>query len=579
MIGYTTPSLKRPALPNYWDGLAFIIVIGFIAMLAHGERAMNVPFEVGTTQMPISLDPWMLPEYALRTSLRMGVALVASVIFSLIYAAIAAKSRMMERLLVPVLDILQSVPILSFLTITVTGFIALLPGSLVGVECASIFAIFTSQAWNITFSLYQSFRTVPLDLEEASRMFRASPWRRFWRLEVPYAMPQLVWNVMMSASGGWFFVVASEAITVSGTAVNLPGIGSYIAVAIDQRDLAAVGYALLTMLAVILTVDQLVMRPLLVWSDRFRPSDDPGEDVRESWFLNMLRRARFLNWLSDTAEEILELTARILPGQRQAVIPKMSIPLSAFAVIWLERVWNVILIALALGSLYFVHDMVNQEVDWTEIGHVFLLGLYTALRVFFWIFIASLIWVPIGIMIGLRPRLAQAIQPVVQVLAAFPANLLFPLAVILITRFDANPEFWLSPLMILGTQWYILFNVIGGMSTMPAELQYAARNFGAHGFFWWRKVALPYVLPSFVTGAVTASGGSWNASIVSEIVKWGDTTLYATGIGAYIAQASAAGDMPRVVLGSAVLCVFVTALNRLLWRRLYAWAEERVRLF
>jgi NitT/TauT family transport system permease protein len=579
MIGFTTPSLKRPALPNYWDGLAFIIVIGFIAMLAHGERAMNVPFEVGTTQLQISLDPWMLPEYALRTSLRMGVALVASVIFSLIYAAIAAKSRMMERLLVPVLDILQSVPILSFLTITVTGFIALFPGSLVGVECASIFAIFTSQAWNITFSLYQSFRTVPLDLEEASRMFRASPWRRFWRLEVPYAMPQLVWNVMMSASGGWFFVVASEAITVSGSSVNLPGIGSYIAVAIDQRDLAAVGYALLTMLAVILTVDQLVMRPLFVWSDRFRPSDDPGEDVRESWFLNMLRRARFLNWLSDTAEEILELTARILPGQRHAVIPKMSIPLSANAVIWLERAWNVILIALALGSLYFVHNMVNQEVDWKEIGHVFLLGLYTALRVFFWIFIASLIWVPIGIMIGLRPRLASAIQPVVQVLAAFPANLLFPLAVILITRFDANPEFWLSPLMILGTQWYILFNVIGGMSTMPAELQYAARNFGAHGFFWWRKVALPYVLPSFVTGAVTASGGSWNASIVSEIVKWGDTTLYATGIGAYIAQASAAGDMPRVVLGSAVLCVFVTALNRLLWRRLYAWAEERVRLF
>jgi NitT/TauT family transport system permease protein len=579
MIGFTTPSLKRPALPNYWDGLAFIIVIGFIAMLAHGERAMNVPFEVGITQLPISLDPWMLPEYALRTSLRMGVALAASVVFSLIYAAIAAKSRMMERLLVPVLDILQSVPILSFLTITVTGFIALFPGSLVGVECASIFAIFTSQAWNITFSLYQSFRTVPLDLEEAARMFRASPWRRFWRLEVPYAMPQLVWNVMMSASGGWFFVVASEAITVSGTSVNLPGIGSYIAVAIDQRDLAAVGYALLTMLAVILTVDQLVMRPLLVWSDRFRPSDDPGEDVRESWFLNMLRRARFLNWLSDTAEEILELTARILPGQRHGVIPKMSIPLSAKAVMWIERAWNVILIGLALGSLYFVHELVNQEVDWHEIGHVFLLGLYTALRVFFWIFIASLIWVPIGIMIGLRPRLASAIQPVVQVLAAFPANLLFPLAVILITRFDANPEFWLSPLMILGTQWYILFNVIGGMSTMPAELQYAARNFGAHGFFWWRKVALPYVLPSFVTGAVTASGGSWNASIVSEIVKWGDTTLYATGIGAYIAQASAAGDMPRVVLGSAVLCVFVTALNRLLWRRLYAWAEERVRLF
>jgi NitT/TauT family transport system permease protein len=578
MIGFVTPSLKRPALPNHWDGLAFILVIGFIVALAHGGTAMSVPFEVGVTPLPISLDPWNLPEYALRTSLRMGIALALSIVFSLAYAALAAKSQMMERLLVPVLDILQSVPILSFLTITVTGFVALFPGSLLGVECASIFAIFTSQAWNITFSLYQSFRTVPLDLEEASRMFRASPWRKFWRLEVPFAMPQLVWNVMMSASGGWFFVVASEAITVADTQVTLPGIGSYIAVAIDQRDLAAVGYALLAMLAVILIVDQLVMRPLLVWSDRFRPSDDPQEDVRESWFLNMLRSARFLNWLSETADELLELTSRLLPKIGAPNKGRAPRQLSLRSQQIIEITWNLFLIGLAAYCAYLVYDAVIAEVDLREIAQVFLLGLYTALRVFFWIIVASFIWVPIGVMIGLRPRLAAAIQPVVQVLASFPANLLFPLAVILITRFNANPEFWLSPLMILGTQWYILFNVIGGMSTMPAELQFAARNFGAGGFFWWRKVALPYVLPSFVTGAVTASGGSWNASIVSEIVKWGDTTLTATGIGAYIARASASSDMPRVILGSAVLCVFVTIINRLLWRRLYAWAEERVRL-
>jgi NitT/TauT family transport system permease protein len=221
---------------------------------------------------------------------------------------------------------------------------------------------------------------------------------------------------------------------------------------------------------------------------------------------------------------------------------------------------------------------VTGEVNPSEIPTVFHYGLFTALRVFFWMAIASVVWVPIGILIGLRPRLATAVQPVVQILAAFPANLLFPLAVILITRYQVSPEFWLSPLMILGTQWYILFNVIGGMSTMPAELQYAAQNFGAKGWLWWRKVALPYVLPAYVTGVVTASGGSWNASIVAEIVKWGDTTLNATGIGAYIAKASAAGDMPRVILGSAVLCVFVSLVNRLVWRRLYAWAEERVRL-
>jgi NitT/TauT family transport system permease protein len=573
-------SVRRPAAPNHWDVLAFALVIGIITMIGHAHEGMTVPFALGKTDVTISLDPRNLPEYALRTSLRMGVALAASLIFSLCYAALAAKSVLAERLLIPVLDILQSVPILSFLTITVTGFIAIFPGTLMGVECASIFAIFTSQAWNITFSLYQSFRTVPRDLEEASRLFRISPWRRFWRLEVPFAMPQLVWNLMMSASGGWFFVVASEAITVSGQQVALPGIGSYIAAAIDARDLGAVGYALLTMLTVIIAVDQLVMRPLMVWSDRFRPSDDPSEDTRESWFLTALQKAPFLNWLADAADQVLEHGSRVLTPR----VARRSFALRDFGLMTpraerlIDIAWSTLLAVAGLYCLLQVYDVVMPEVSWPEIGRVFVLGSYTAVRVFFWIGIASLIWVPIGVLIGLRPKLASAVQPIVQVLAAFPANLLFPLAVVLITRFNANPEIWLSPLMILGTQWYILFNVIGGMSTMPAELQFAAANFGARGWMWWRKVALPYVLPAYVTGAVTASGGSWNASIVSEIVKWGDTTVSASGIGAYIATASAGGDMPRVILGSAVLCVFVTVLNRVLWRRLYAWAEERVRL-
>ena len=577
---FALPSIRRPAAPNSWDALAFIVVIGWVAMAAHGEHGMSVPFVVGKTELPISLDPANLPEYALRTTLRMVIAMACSLVFSLAYAAAAAKSRMMEKLLVPVLDILQSVPILSFLTITVTGFIALFPGSLMGVECASIFAIFTSQAWNCTFSLYQSFRTVPIDLEEACRMYRASAWRKFWRLEVPFAMPQLVWNIMMSASGGWFFVVASEAITVSDTQVTLPGIGSYIAAAIDAKDLGAVGYALAAMLVVIVAVDQMVMRPLLVWSDKFKPSDDPGTTVRESWFLNMLAGARFINWLGEAVGAVTGAAGKILrPAARpDSYRTKTRQPLPPGIQRLINMAWVAFLLALAAYSLWEVKSVVTEEADLAEIKSVFLLGLFTALRVFFWIIIASFIWVPVGVMVGLRPRLAQTVQPVVQILAAFPANLLFPLAVILITRFEVDPEYWLSPLMILGTQWYILFNVIGGMSTMPAELQFAAQNFGARGSMWWRKVALPYVLPSYVTGVVTASGGSWNASIVSEIVKWGDTTLTATGVGAYIAKASAAGDMPRVVLGSAVLCVFVTLINRLLWRRLYAWAEERVRL-
>jgi NitT/TauT family transport system permease protein len=576
---FRTESLRRPALPNAWDALALILVISGLVLVAHARQGMTMPFDIGRTPLHISLDPRNLPEYALRTTMRMTIAMIVSLVFSLTYAALAAKSRMMERLLIPILDVLQSVPILSFLTITVSGFVALFPHSLLGLECASIFAVFTSQAWNMTFSLYQSFRTVPLDLEEATRMYHASAWRKFWRLEVPFAMPQLVWNIMMSAAGGWFFVVASEAITIGGNQVTLPGIGSYIASAIEARDLTAVGYALIAMLVVILLVDQLVMRPLLVWSDKFRPADDPAEELRESWFLNMLQRARFLNWLSDTAATLQESASRMLLGQNRAFRHAHFVePLPPRARRLLDRVWSAVLTALAGFCIWQVYVAVTGTVEAAEIGRVFLLGLYTAVRVFVLIALASVVWVPIGVIVGLRPKLAQAIQPVVQILAAFPANLLFPVAVVLITRFDGNPEVWLSPLMILGTQWYILFNVIGGMSTMPAELQFAAQNFGASGFLWWRKVALPYVLPAYVTGVVTASGGSWNASIVAEIVKWGDTTLVATGIGSYIATASANGDMARVVLGSAVLCVFVTLVNRLLWRRLYAWAEERVRL-
>jgi len=308
-------------------------------------------------------------------------------------------------------------------------------------------------------------------------------------------------------------------------------------------------------------------------------SDDPVEAVRESWFLTMLQRGEFLNWLSETFEAVLEIGGRL--GKARGTLPRPE-PSRQALPRWLATTfdagWSVALVALAAMSLWQLYEFVSGDIDLHEILHVLLLGFFTAARVFFWIIIASFVWVPIGVLIGLRPRLAQMVQPIVQILAAFPANLLFPMAVILITRYSADPEIWLSPLMILGTQWYILFNVIGGMSTMPAELQFAAQNFGATGFLWWRRVALPYVLPAYVTGAVTASGGSWNASIVSEIVRWGDTTLSASGIGAYIARATDAGDMPRLILGVGVLCVFVTALNRLLWRRLYGWAEERVRL-
>ena len=564
------PSRLRP---NLWDLVALPIVLGAIALIAWGGMAMSARYQIGEV-LPISLDPWQLPAYALRTVLRMVCALVASLVFSLVYAAVAAKSRQGEKILIPILDILQSVPILGFLSITVTGFIALFPGRLLGVECAAIFAIFTSQAWNMTFSVYQSLRTVPAELIEAARMYHLSPWKRFWRLEVPHAIPSLVWNMMMSVSGGWFFVVASEAITVAGQTIMLPGIGSYIATAINQRDLAAIGCAVLVMFVVILLYDQLLFRPLLAWSRKFQADPLADEDNVRPWFFVVLQRARLFDLVQAGVLEtnrIIDDTLTALARRRRPSIERRPTP-------EFDILFDIALLGLAAAAAVWLITFIRQTVDLGEIGWVFVLGLATAARVLILIGVASLIWVPIGVAIGLRPHLADRIQPVVQFLAAFPANLFFPVAVVLILRFQANPEIWLSPLMILGTQWYILFNVIVGTTALPQELQRAAQNLGVRRSLWWRRVILPAIFPAYVTGAVTAAGGSWNASIVSEVVQWGDTTLTATGIGAYIARTTAGGDGARIALGIGVLCLYVLAFNRLLWRRLYDLAAERLRL-
>jgi NitT/TauT family transport system permease protein len=571
------PSRLRP---NFWDLIALPLVLGLIALIAWGGMAMGAHYHIGEP-LAISLNPWALPEYALRTVLRMGAALVASLVFSLAYAALAAKSRAAEKILIPVLDILQSVPILGFLSITVTGFIALFPGRLLGVECAAIFAIFTSQAWNMTFSLYQSLRTVPSELIEAARMYHLSTWQRFWRLEVPHGIPALVWNMMMSVSGGWFFVVASEAITVSGQTIMLPGIGSYIATAIQERDLAAIGYAVLVMLVVIILYDQLLFRPLLAWSQKFKDTLGDDEDDVRPWFLMVMQRAQFFDLMQAGVlgvnrgiDNIFTVLGRALRARSWTGRPREAMP----GPLWIERAFDIVLLLVTLGLVIWLIKFILETVTPGEIGWTFVLGAITAVRVLVLIVVASLIWVPIGVWIGLHPHIADRAQPIVQFLAAFPANLFFPAAVVLILRFSLNPEIWLAPLMILGTQWYILFNVIGGTISLPTELRLAASNLGVRNWLWWRRVMLPAIFPAYVTGAVTAAGGSWNASIVSEVVQWGSTTLTATGLGAYIARYTAEGDAARITLGIGVLCLYVLAFNRLLWRRLYNLAAERLRL-
>jgi len=562
---------QRGLLPNFFDFVVFVIIAAAFVVLAHGAREMNEPL-TALDIAPVTLDPANLPEYALRTTLRMFGAILASLVFTFVVGTLAAKSRKAQLVIIPALDILQSVPVLGFLTFTVIFFMRLFPGSQLGAECAAIFAIFTAQAWNMAFSFYQSLRTVPSDLDEVSRHFRLSPWLRFWRLEVPFAAPGLIWNTMMSMSGGWFFVVASEAITVGDTSLKLPGIGAWLAMAIEERDIGAVGLAVAVMAAVILVYDQLLFRPIVAWADKFRSEQTAAQERPRSWVFDLVRRGRVIKRLF---AHIAVLTVRL---------PIATLPASTakWTRLWHGRasdiVWLVIVLAVTGFALLLVGDYLRANLGMNDVAGAFGLGFVTLARVVILIAIASLIWVPVGVWIGLRPSVAERAQPVAQFLAAFPANVLFPVVVLAIVSLRLNPNVWLSPLMILGTQWYILFNVVAGASAFPTDLREAASLFRLHSWQWWRKVILPGIFPYYVTGALTASGGSWNASIVAEIASWGDTRLEAAGLGAFIAKATDAGDYPRVVLGIAVMSIFVVAINRLLWRPLYQLAERRFRL-
>jgi NitT/TauT family transport system permease protein len=564
---------RRGLLPNLYDLIIFIFIAAAFVALAYGVREMEAPL-AKLEVAPVTLDPAHLPEYALRTTLRMFAAILASLLFTFVVATLAAKSRKAELVIIPALDILQSVPVLGFLTFTVAFFMRVFPGSELGAECAAIFAIFTSQAWNMTFSFYQSLRTIPADLDEVSRHFRQSGWLRFWRLEVPFAAPGLIWNTMMSMSGGWFFVVASEAITVGDTTVKLPGIGSWLALAIERQDVKAVGLAVATMGVVILAYDQLVFRPIVAWADKFRFEQTAARDRPKSWIYDVVRRTRLVRVVFGTvssATAYLALTRLHSPGRPRWAGSRAGSGVG-------DALWIAAVLAAAAYALWLVIGYVRASLGLSDALEAGWCGLLTLTRVVVLITIASAIWVPVGVYIGLRPWAAQRAQPIAQFLAAFPANVLFPIAVVVIVSLNLNPNIWLSPLMVLGTQWYILFNVIAGASAFPTDLREASTIYRLRSAQWWRKVILPGIFPYYVTGALTASGGSWNASIVAEVANWGDIKLKAAGLGAYIAEATEKGNYPRVVLGIGVMSLFVVVINRLLWRPLYRFAERRFRL-
>ncbi|MBI5448188.1 MAG: ABC transporter permease subunit [Gammaproteobacteria bacterium] len=537
---------------------------------------MAVPYHVGQT-LPLSLDPHYLPRYALFTFLRMSVALLFSLLFTFVFATWAAKSRRAEQIIIPCIDIFQSLPVIAILSITIVGFIKLFPGSLLGPECAAVFAIFTSQVWNMALSFYQSLCTVPKELKEAAKMFHLSAWQRFWRIEVPFATPGLLWNMMMSMSASWFFLTVSESVTVADQTITLPGLGSYIALAIKHADLHAVGYVILAMLVVILIYDQLLFRPLIHWAEKFRVESESSGETSFSLFNFILHKTRLMQYVGLLWEKTSDLfvNVRFLRQSPESSARAIKKKRESFLSQCLWKIFVGLLLAGSLGVLaWFIFTTLSLSIFF----HAVVLGAITGLRVLTVLIVSSLIWVPVGVWIGLRPRVAEKAQPIVQLLASFPANLLFPIVVSLIVRFHLNVEIWVTPLMILGTQWYILFNVIAGASAIPKDLKQAVDNFGLKGWLWWRKLILPAIFPYYVTGAITAAGGAWNTSIVAEVASWGDTTLRATGLGAYITKYAQQGNFPFIVLGMSVMCFYVLILNRFVWRRLYLLAMRRYSL-
>jgi NitT/TauT family transport system permease protein len=568
-------SLGRRALPNQFDLFALAFIFAVLIAIVHASHGALLPLKApGATDIHLSV--WYLPYYALRTTLRMFIAMAFSLLFTFTYATIAAKSERAEKVLIPLLDVLQSVPILGFLAFLVVFFVNMFPGSVAGYEAACIFAIFTSQAWNMAFSFYQSLRNVPADLIEVSNGFGFTPWQRFWQLETPFAMPGLIWNMMMSMSGGWFFVVASEAIAVGDNTTKLPGIGSYIDLANSKSDYGAIFAAVAMMAIVILAYDQLLFRPLVAFSSRFTVELVANPQQDRSWVMDLFVRTRWLRpiWMAVAhlfrRVALLRLELPFRRGPRVAVNEKPNR--------LVDVAFYVAIALVGAYSIWMVARYVSTSLAWNDVGLTALLSFYTLIRVFVLIIIATMVWVPIGIWIGLRPKLASAVQPLAQFLAAFPANVVFPLAVLLLVTFKLNPNIWLSVLIIFGTQWYILFNVIAGAQAYPNDLKEAAKSFDIRGWDWWIKVMIPGIFPYYVTGALTASGGSWNAAIVAEYVKAGDHTEIAQGIGSYIAIATEKGNFQQIVLGVAVMSVFVIVFNRLLWRPLFGLAEKRLRL-
>ena len=564
---------------NWVDLVVVAGIIGVLYAVVKLGQAMTVNFTPGRTPVVISTDVAYVPYYAARSLLRMFIALGLSTVFTLVYGTAAARLPRMQKVLVPILDVLQSIPILVFLPIALTFFITLFPNSLLGLELASIFVIFTSQAWNMTFSFYHSLISQPVELDEAARMYRLTKWQRFWKLDVPSSAIGLIWNMMMSMGGGWFFLTASEAVTVfihgQGVSESLPGIGSYMAAAVGQGSYAEVTIAIVVMVILVVGTNFFVFRPLVAWSDKFRLESSESGDKPKSIVLGILRRSSIPRLLGRVTHPVGRLLDRVT---RQFGLAEYPLRTEARKRQIGDVVFWVVIVGVSAAVAVIGLIYLNAHLGFARFPSLIGYGFATFARVVVLLAVSTVIWVPVGVKIGMSPKLSRYAQPVVQVLASFPAILLFPFATLIFIDLGISLDYGAIVLMMLGAQWYILFNVIAGASSIPNDLREMMVTMRQTRRQRWRQVILPAIFPAYVTGGITAAGGAWNASIVAELVTWHHRTLNAWGLGNYIAEASNQGKFAYLIAGGIVMSAFVIVVNRLFWRRLYRLAESRYTL-
>jgi NitT/TauT family transport system permease protein len=561
---------------SWRDLVALFVFIATLWGVISLMRDINVPLDRATSAS-IDLSYSKIPYYMLRSTFRMFLAYAASLAFTSIFGYWAYRSKRARALIIPAVDILQSVPVLGFLSISVTGFMALFPHRLIGVEAASLFAIFTGQVWNMTLGFYHSLMTLPNDLNEVSKIYKLNPWQKFSRLELPNSAISLVWNSMMSFGGGWFFVVQSEMITVLNKNIKLPGIGSYMGMAIENGDSKAALYAVIAMTTTIVLIDMLFWKPITMWSQKFKNEQVDSSEQQKSLVFNILSKSKvannFFEFIMTTINHFfswffnLKLITFFKKNPEKEKNTKEN-----------NILFNIVFYTLLAILFFYAFNGIRSHFTIYAILNVLRLGTFTMLRVFFMVILSTIIWTPIGVWVGLNPKLAKIVRPLAQIGASFPINMTFPIIVAFYIRHDININWGSIFLLSLGAQWYVLFNIIAGASSIPNDMKESARIFKLKGIKLWQKMIIPAIFPFWVTGACTAAGGAWNASIVAEYVNFGKEKLVADGLGAYITQVTNEGNWSGIFLSIATMSIFVALINRFVWRKLYKLSADRFHL-